>query len=228
VASPQRSFPILATHSKLDERKRVANSESFYGWRWKSQRQQQRVNTTAILLLVLIVVVIGVGLLVFLGRRRSAALRHKFGSEYRRAVGEFGDERKAEAELAAREKRVRSLNIRALTPEEQARFAQSWKKAQARFVDEPSQAAADADILVKKLMQTRGYPVGDFEQRAADISVDHSEVVSNYRAAREIALRNNAGKATTEDIRQAMVHYRSLFEELLETPEPAIHAEKVG
>jgi len=186
------------------------------------------VNTTAILLLVLIVVVIAAGALLFLQRRRSAALQQKFGREYQRAVGQFGDERKAEAELAAREKRVRSLNVRALTPVEQARFADSWKKAQARFVDEPSQAAADADILVKELMQTRGYPVGDFEQRAADISVDYPEVVSNYRAAREIAMRNNAHKATTEDIRQAMVHYRSLFEELLQTGKPATHTEKVG
>ena len=186
------------------------------------------MNTTAILLLVLIVVVIAVGVLLFIQRRRSAALQKKFGLEYQRAVGEFGDERKAEAELAAHEKRVRSLNIRALTPEEQARFAESWKKAQARFVDEPSQAAADADVLVKELMQTRGYPVGDFEQRAADVSVDHPHVVSNYRAAREIALRNNAGQATTEDIRQAMVHYRSLFEELLETAQPATDREKVG
>jgi Sec-independent protein translocase protein TatA len=192
------------------------------------ERQQQRVNGTGIIFLVIIAIVIAVVVLLLLGRRRSAALRQKFGSEYRRAVGEFGDERKAEAELVAREKRVRGLNIRALTPEEQERFAEAWKRAQARFVDEPSQAAADADILVKELMQTRGYPVGDFEQRAADISVDHSEVVSNYRAAREIALRNNAGKATTEDIRQAMVHYRSLFEELLETTEPVMQTEKVG
>ena len=186
------------------------------------------MNSTTILLLVLIVVVIAVGVLILLGRRRSAALRQEFGSQYRRAVGEFGDKRKAEAELAAREEHVHSLNIRALTAEEEARFAQSWKKAKARFVDEPSQAAADADILVKKLMQTRGYPVGDFEQRAADISVDHPEVVSKYRAAREIAQRNNASKATTEDIRQAMVRYRSLFEELLETAEPAAYAEKAG
>src|ERR1051325_4146465 len=103
------------------------------------------MNTTAILLLAVIVVVVAVGVLIYLGRRRSAALRQKFGSEYRRAVGEFGDERKAEAELAAREKRVRSLNIRALIPEEQERFAEAWKRAQARFVDEPSQAADDAD-----------------------------------------------------------------------------------
>jgi hypothetical protein len=185
------------------------------------------MNTTAILLLVLILVVIAVGAVLFWQRRRSLALRQKFGPEYQRAVNKFG-ERKAEAELAAREKRVRSFKIRSLTPEEQTRFAGLWTKTQARFVDEPSQAAAEADILVKELMQVRGYPMGDFEQRAADISVDHPNVVSNYRAAREIALRNNAGKATTEDIRQAMVHYRSLFEELLERPEPAIHTEKVG
>jgi hypothetical protein len=170
-------------------------------------------------------------MLVFLERRRSAALRHKFGykfgSDDERAGGDPGEAREAEAELAAREKRVPTLNIRALTPQEETRFAQSWRKAQARFVDEPSQAAADARILVKELLQTRGYPVGDFEQRAADISVDHPEVVSKYRAAREVALRNNAAKATTEDIRQTMVHYHSLFEELLETAEPAVHAEKV-
>src|SRR5204863_7473894 len=119
-----------------------------------------------------------------------------FGPEYQRMVSQVGDEKKAEAELVAREKRVRSLNIRTLTPEEQARFSEAWKKAQARFVDEPSRAAGDADILVQDLMRARGYPVGDFEQRAADISVDHPDLVSNYRAAREIALRKNAGKAT--------------------------------
>ena len=185
------------------------------------------MNTTAILLLVLIAVVIAVGAILFWQRRRSAALQQRFGPEYQRAVGQFGDQRKAEAELAAREKRVRSLKIRALTPDEQARFTQAWKKAQTRFVDEPSQAAAEADILVKELMETRGYPMGNFEQRAADISVDHPNMVNNYRAAREIALRNNAGKATTEDIRQAMVHYRSLFEELLETAQPATQREEV-
>jgi hypothetical protein len=185
------------------------------------------VNTTAILLLVLIVVVIAVGAFLVWQRRRSAALQQKFGPEYQRAVGQFGGERKAEAELVARERRVRSLEIRSLTPQEQARFTEAWKKAQARFVDEPAQAAAEADTLVKELMQARGYPVGDFEQRTADISVDHPILVSNYRAARDIALRNNAGKATTEDIRQAMVHYRSLFEELLETAQPARRKEEM-
>jgi hypothetical protein len=132
-------------------------------------------------------------------------------------VSQLGDERKAEAELSAREKRVRKFEIRTLPPEEQRRFVESWKRAQARFVDQPSQAAADADILVQDLMKARGYPIGDFEQRAADMSVDHPDMVTNYRAARDIAVRNNAGKATTEDIRQAMVHYRSLFDELLQS-----------
>jgi hypothetical protein len=105
-----------------------------------------------------------------------------------------------------------------LTAEEQSRFSDNWKRTQALFVDEPSRAVNEANSLVKDLMQTRGYPVGDFEQRAADISVDHPNVVRNYRAARDVAERNKSGKATTEDLRQAMVHYRSLFEELLEAP----------
>ena len=175
------------------------------------------MNTIAILVLVLIGVVIVVGAILYLQGRRSEALRQKFGPEYQRAVKQFGDQRKAEAELSAREQRVRKFEIRTLSPGEQARFVESWKRAQARFVDEPSEAAADADILVQELMKARGYPLGDFEQRAADISVDHPGVVTNYRAARDIALRNNAGEATTEDIRQAMVHYRSLFDELLQT-----------
>lgn len=175
------------------------------------------MNTAAILLLVLIVVVIAVGVILYLQRRRSDALRQRFGPEYQRTVSQLGDERKAEAELSAREKRVRKLEIRALTPDEQRRFDESWKRAQARFVDEPSKAAADADLLVQDLMKARGYPIGDFEQRAADISVDHPEVVTNYRAARDIAVRNTTGKATTEDIRQAMVHYRKLFDELLQS-----------
>jgi hypothetical protein len=175
------------------------------------------MNTIGILLVVLIAVVIGGVVILYLQRRRSDVLRQRFGPEYQRTVSRLGDERKAEAELSAREKRVRKLDIRTLSPEEQTRFVESWKRAQARFVDEPSQAAADADLLVQTVMKARGYPIGDFEQRAADISVDHPEVVTNYRAARDIAVRNNAGKATTEDIRQAMVHYRSLFDELLQS-----------
>jgi hypothetical protein len=183
------------------------------------------VNTTALVILALVVVVIAIGLFVLMRRRRSESLRKQFGPEYKRTVDQFRDQGKAEADLAAREKRVRKLDIRSLAPEERSRFTDAWKKTQARFVDEPSKAVSEADGLVKELMQARGYPVGDFEQRAADISVDYPNVMTNYRAGRDIALRNNSGKATTEDLRQAMVHYRSLFEELLETAEPTTRQE---
>lgn len=183
------------------------------------------MNTTALVILALVVVVIAIGLFVLMRRRRSESLRKQFGPEYKRTVDQFRDQGKAEADLAAREKRVRKLDIRSLAPEERSRFTDAWKKTQARFVDEPSKAVSEADGLVKELMQARGYPVGDFEQRAADISVDYPNVMTNYRAGRDIALRNNSGKATTEDLRQAMVHYRSLFEELLETAEPTTRQE---
>jgi FtsZ-interacting cell division protein ZipA len=175
------------------------------------------MNTAAIVILAIVVVAIAVGAFFYLRRRRSENLRKQFGPEYNRAVKQYGDERKAEEKLAEREKRVRKLDIRGLTREEQNQFSNNWKKTQAHFVDAPSPAVNEADSLVKELMLARRYPVGEFEQRAADISVDHPNVVSNYRTAHDIAERNKSGKATTEDLRQAMVHYRSLFEELLET-----------
>lgn len=175
------------------------------------------MNTTTIIILAIVLILIAVGAFFYFRRRRSETLRKQFGPEYKRAVKQYGDERKAEAELAEREKRVRKLDIRGLTGDEKNRFADDWKKTQARFVDAPSPAVSEADGLVKELMLARRYPVGEFEQRAADISVDHPDVVSNYRHAHQIAERNKSGKATTEDLRQAMVHYRSLFEELLET-----------
>jgi nitrogen fixation-related uncharacterized protein len=187
------------------------------------------VNTTAIVILAVVVAVILItlGLIVLLWLRRSRRLREQFGPEYKHAVRHYGDARKAETELAAREKRVRQLEIRPLTNEEQSRFAEGWRRTQARFVDEPSKAVEEADGLIKEVMQTRGYPVGDFDQRAADISVDHPNVVTNYRAGREIAARNKSGKATTEDLRQAMMHYRSLFEELMEVAEPVTSKEAI-
>lgn len=175
------------------------------------------MNTIAIIILAIVVIAIAVGVFFYLRRQRSESLRKQFGPEYKRAVKEYGGERKAEAKLSEREKRVRKLDIRGLTRDEQNRFSDDWKKTQARFVDAPSPAVSEADGLVKELMLARRYPVGEFEQRAADISVDHPNVVNNYRTAHDIAERNKSGKATTEDLRQAMVHYRSLFEELLET-----------
>src|SRR5437773_3703470 len=180
------------------------------------------MNTTTLVILAIVVVVLSaLGLFILIRQRRLQNLREQSGPEYKHAVRQYGDERKAEAELAAREKRVHKLEIRALAPEEHSRFADAWRKAQTRFVDEPSKAVGEANGLIKEVMQTRGYPVGDFEQRTADISVDHPNVVTNYRAAHYIASRNDKGEATTEDLRQAMVHYRSLFEELLDTTEPA-------
>jgi hypothetical protein len=184
------------------------------------------MNTTAFVILAVVIVAIAVGVFFYLRRRRSENLRKQFGPEYKRAVDQYGDQRKAEAALAEREKRVRKLDIRGLTADEQNRFSDNWKKTQARFVDAPSPAVSEADGLVKELMLARRYPVGEFEQRTADISVDHPNVVNNYRAARDIAQRNKSGKATTEDLRQAMVHYRSLFEELLETAPPTAKEER--
>jgi hypothetical protein len=174
------------------------------------------VSTTALIILAVVVVLVAIGFFFFWQRRRTQNLQQQFGPEYKRTVDQYGDQRKAEAELVAREKRVRKLEIRALAPAEQSRFTEAWQTTQARFVDEPSQAVRDADRLVKE---------ADFEQRAADVSVDHPNVVINYRAAHDIAARNNSGNATTEDLRQALVHYRSLFEELLEPTETATRKE---
>jgi hypothetical protein len=164
-------------------------------------------------------------------RRQSRRLQQRFGPEYEHTVNEFGDRAKAEAELAAREKRVERLNVTQLTPADAARFAQAWNALQARFVDDPKAAVAQADRLVHELMTKRGYPMGDFERRAADISVDYPEVVANYRAARAVAWRDERGQASTEELRKAVVHYRALFQELLEvTPSarPSVRPKEVS
>lgn len=169
---------------------------------------------------VVAIVVIAVLALVYVRNRRNttANLRQKFGPEYERAVLEHGSERKAEAKLSDREKRIEKLTIRNLDPMEHERFSRSWESVQASFVDSPKGAVTQADDLVSSLMKTRGYPVSDFEQRAADISVAYPRVVENYRAGHEIALRVGKDAATTEDLRTAMIHYRSLFQELVQLP----------
>jgi hypothetical protein len=173
-----------------------------------------------ILLAAVVVLVIAAIAWVYVGKRRSttAGLRQKFGPEYERAVEKHGSERKAEARLADLQQRVEKLNIRELDPMERERFSRQWESVQSRFVDSPKGAVAEADDLVASLMKTRGYPVSDFEQRAADISVDHPRLVANYRSAHEIALRGGKDAAPTEDLRTAMIHYRSLFEELVQVP----------
>src|ERR1039457_5453350 len=167
-----------------------------------------------------VILVIAVLAWLYVRKRRStsADLRQKFGPEYERAGLEHGSERKAEAKLADREERVEKLKIRNLDPMERERFSKQWASLQSRFVDSPKGSVAEADDLVSYLMKTRGCPVSDFHQRAADISVDQPRGGENFRSAHEIALRVGKDAASTEDLRTAMIHYRSLFEELVQVP----------
>jgi hypothetical protein len=152
---------------------------------------------------------------VFVRKQRTRDLRSRFGPEYDRTVRESGPQR-AEAVLLEREKRVQKFQISELSTEEREHFLNQWRTVQSRFVDDPQAAVSDADILVDRLMQARGYPMSDFEQQAADISVSHPRVVDNYRAAHLIAVQHRKGQASTEDLRHALIYYRSLFEELLQ------------
>lgn len=174
-------------------------------------------NQLMIIVVVIAFLVIAVAAYLAMRRRRSLRLRERFGPEYDRVVRHEGDVRKGEGVLEFREKRRERFELRTLSPVDRSSFEQRWDEVQARFVDDPKGAVTVADSLVMEVMQARGYPVGDFEQRASDISVDHPLVVENYRSAHEIALRHNRGQASTEDLRKAMVHYRTLFQELLET-----------
>jgi FtsZ-interacting cell division protein ZipA len=180
------------------------------------------MSTPLIVAIVIVVVAIVLIAVWFTNRqRRTRELRDRFGPEYDRAVDQYGGAEKANEALAARAERVEQLNIRPLAPDQSARYAESWRAVQARFVDDPEHAIDEADALVADVMQTRGYPMGDFEQRAADISVDHPRVVEHYRAAHAIAQQTARGDASTEDMRQAMVHFRTLFQELIDTRETA-------
>lgn len=149
-------------------------------------------------------------------KNESHRLERRFGPEYGRAVNDLGGRNKAESELKAREKRVSKFNIVPLAPADAMRFGQNWRALQARFVDDPKSVLAEADQLVRELMQTRGYPMADFDRLSADLSVDHATVVDHYRAAQAIAERDKRGEADTEEMRKAVVHYRALFDELLE------------
>jgi hypothetical protein len=171
---------------------------------------------TLIFSILLIALGIAVVAWLVMQKQRSAKLKKRFGPEYDRAVIEFGSRTRAEAELLKREQRVARLKIVSLTPADAARFSQAWSTLQGRFIDSPRGVVVEADQLVRELMEKRGYPMGDFERRAADISVDHPRVVSNYRAAQVIATRDASGEADTEELRKAVIHYRTLFDELLE------------
>src|SRR5947208_4313722 len=160
--------------------------------------------------------------------RRRKHLQERFGPEYERTVSASGDRREAEAELARREKRREKLEIRPLPLEERAHYREQWQQIQAVFVDAPADAVGEADTLIAQVMGDQGYPMEDFEERAADTSVDHPKVVQNYRPAHRISESNDRGEATTEDLRLAMLHYRSLFDELVEAGEPEPVAQEVS
>jgi hypothetical protein len=178
------------------------------------------MDITLALVVVVVVLVLAVAVAIWAiaqRRTRSEELRAQFGPEYERTVNDYGTRTQAEKELTERKERVEQLNIRALSPAQSTSYAGQWHEVQAQFVDDPEQAIAEADRLVIEVMQTRGYPMVEFEQRAADVSVDHPQVVEHYRAAHTIAGRSARGETETEDLRQAMVHYRALFDDLIET-----------
>ncbi len=163
---------------------------------------------------------VAIGAWLYTRRKQSHRLQQHFGPEYDRTVNELGGRTKGESDLKAREKRVERLEILPLAPSEAARFTEAWRALQSRFVDNPKGVVVQAEQVVRELMEKRGYPMGDFERRAGDISVDHPDVVANYRSAQAIALREQKGMADTEELRKAVVHYRALFDELLEVREP--------
>ncbi|HEV7157806.1 MAG TPA: hypothetical protein VGN38_05570 [Caulobacteraceae bacterium] len=172
------------------------------------------------LIVACVVIAVLIIAVIVLTRRQQATkrLKSRFGSEYERTLDELGGQRKAEAELHQREQRVEKLELKPLEPDERSRFTDRWRRIQSAFVDDPGTALTDADRLVGEVMTARGYPSADFEERSADVSVDHAEVIESYRKAHAIALRNQKGEAGTEDLRQAMVAYRTLFDDLVGAP----------
>ena len=175
------------------------------------------MSTTAVILIVLAVIVIAAVLFWDYRRRRATQLKERFGPEYTRAVKQYGDESRALDALAARTRRMEKFQARPLSAEDHDRFVDRWQTVQRDFVDDPAGAIQRADTLVIELMRARGYPMAEFERRAEDVSVEHPHVVQHYRAAHDIAEQQAQGEAGTEDLRQAIIHYRALFDELLES-----------
>ncbi|MDP8929524.1 MAG: hypothetical protein M3O70_13375, partial [Actinomycetota bacterium] len=178
------------------------------------------MDTAALILIAVVAVLVVVVALLLLPRlrekKRSRDLRSRFGPEYDRAVDATGDRVSAEEELEHREERRAQFDIRPLEPAQRRRYADVWRETQKRFLDSPGDAIGEADELVSRVMRDRGYPVDDFAQRAEDLSVDHPGVVEDYRAGNHVAVAHKRGEASTEDLRQALVHYRSLFDRLLD------------
>jgi hypothetical protein len=172
-------------------------------------------NTIDIAAIIVIVLLVALAAWFLLRRRNTQQLRSRFGPEYQRAMEESGGQREAETRLQARAERVSKYHLHPLTQEDQQRYAAAWRRIQARFVDDPKAAADRADELLAQVMSAKGYPADDYAQRLEDLSVDHAEAVQEYRTAHDVTERHARGDASTEDMRQAMIHYRALFDELL-------------
>jgi type II secretory pathway pseudopilin PulG len=181
------------------------------------------MNATYVIVGVIMLVVIAAAILLMVIARRNKTkkLQSQFGSEYDHTLEMMGGKKKGQSELEARQKHIKTLNIRPLTLPERGRYLADWTALQSKFVDEPGQAVIDADHLIMEVMQLRDYPLSDFDQRAADISVTHPGLVGNYRSARAIAVKNEQKQANTEELRQAILFYRSLFDELVGKGTPA-------
>ncbi|MGA2216440.1 MAG: hypothetical protein ABSG51_00020 [Terracidiphilus sp.] len=173
------------------------------------------------LVVALILIVVAIAIAVYQRRKRTEILRSRFGTEYDLILRNEGTRRRAEAAMVTRVRRINHLKIRELTPSERARFIAEWDIVQSRFVDQPRGAVVEADELINSILQTRGYPTAVFEERAADISVHHCNFVGPYRTAHDVTLRAARNEATTEELRNAILHYRALFDELLQITAPA-------
>lgn len=170
------------------------------------------MHTTGLIIVAIVIgALLGADVAYLFQRNRSLCLSRRFGPEYSRAIVETGSQRKAESALEFRTKRVRQLHIRPLDPSERKRFLDKWRELERRFIENPNATLVEADRLISRVMSAEGYPALDFEQQAADISVDHATVVENYREGHRIAVKCAQGRADTEDLRLAMLHYRTLF-----------------
>jgi hypothetical protein len=179
-------------------------------------------SNVTVILVVLVAALLACAILLWQrGRTRTDKLKNRFGPEYDRTVSSVGDERKAEAILSERERRVSAYTIRPLDLKLRDHFVATWQKVQAQFVDDPAYAVTRADDLLGEVMTARGYPMTDFEHAAEDLSVDHPEVVQNYRKGHQISLRHRSSEASTEDLRSAMIHFRALFDDLVNEPDVA-------
>jgi FtsZ-interacting cell division protein ZipA len=175
------------------------------------------MSTAAVIILIVVIIVVLAAIFFGVQASRRRRLQSTFGPEYDRAVADTGNRSDAEKELRERERRHASLELKPLSPESQARYSTAWEEVQIRFVDDPADATNEADQLVTELISERGYPTSDYEDRLADLSVEHARTLGHYRDAHEINQRSQAGEASTEDLRQALVHYRALFADLLGT-----------